>query len=124
MQYHLLEKRQPAGEWLAGHLGLCRALSMGTLALELLFPVAIAIRRLRPLFLLGGLAFHLGTIAFRGRRVLARLGPLPPLRPLDTLALAHPAAPLGISGERVGFGLDLRYGLSDQARERDSTSRG
>ena len=64
LQFYLLEKRQPAGEWLAAHLWLCRALSAAVLTFEVGFPIAIFARRLRPLFLVGGFAFHLGTIAF------------------------------------------------------------
>lgn len=64
LQYYLLQKYQPAGLWLASQLWLCRALSAGVLALELGFPLAIFAKRLRPLFLAGGLSFHLGTWLF------------------------------------------------------------
>jgi HTTM domain len=64
LQYYLIEKGRPAGLWLAEHLWLCQTLSAAVLALELGFPIAILARRLRPLFLLGGLLFHLGTIGF------------------------------------------------------------
>jgi hypothetical protein len=64
LQYYLLGKGMPAGEWLAEHLWLCRALSAAVLVFELGFPLAIVVRRLRAPFLVGGFAFHLGTTAF------------------------------------------------------------
>lgn len=64
LQFHLLDKGQPAGMWLAEHLWLCAALSMAVLALEIGFPLAIVLRRLRPFFLVGGFAFHIGTSVF------------------------------------------------------------
>ncbi|MFN2427529.1 MAG: HTTM domain-containing protein [Candidatus Binatia bacterium] len=66
LQFYLLHKGEPAGMWLAGHLWLCSALSAAVLALELGFPLAIFLRRLRPVFLIGGFAFHVGTSVFMG----------------------------------------------------------
>lgn len=64
LQFYLLEKARPAGLWLAPHLRLCRALSASVLAFELGFPIAVFLRRLRPIFLAGGFLFHLGTTVF------------------------------------------------------------
>jgi hypothetical protein len=61
LQYHLLDKGVPLGMWVAESIGACRALSTLVLVFELGFPLAIVLRRLRPLFLAGGVAFHLGT---------------------------------------------------------------
>ncbi|MFN2376294.1 MAG: HTTM domain-containing protein [Candidatus Binatia bacterium] len=66
LQFYLLQKDTAAGVWLAGHLGLCAALSAAVLVFELCFPVAIVAHRLRPWFLAGGLLFHLGTSVFLG----------------------------------------------------------
>jgi hypothetical protein len=64
LQFHLLEKQAPAGLWLAQDLVLCSILSGLVLAFELTFPVGIVFRRVRPMYLIGGLLFHLGTTVF------------------------------------------------------------
>lgn len=64
LQYYLLEKETPAGLWLASHLSLCQALSALVLVFELGFALSILWRRLRVPLLIGGFAFHLGTIVF------------------------------------------------------------
>lgn len=64
LQYYLLEKATPAGLWLAEHVWLCIALSAMVLAFELSWPLGVVLRRLRPVLLLAGLAFHWGTIVF------------------------------------------------------------
>ena len=48
LQYYLLQKATPAGLWLAEHLWLCCALSIGVLLFETGFPVAIVVRREAP----------------------------------------------------------------------------
>jgi hypothetical protein len=60
LQYHLLLLGTPAGERVAASMALCAALSALVLAFELGAPLGI-VRRLRPLVLAGGAAFHLGT---------------------------------------------------------------
>ena len=66
LQYHLLAKGEPAGVWLAEHLPLCTVLSILVLGFELAFPLSVVLRRLRPIFLVGGTLFHLGTTVFMG----------------------------------------------------------
>jgi hypothetical protein len=66
LQYYLIDKGAPAGAWIAASLPACRVLSILVLALELTFPLAIVIRPLRPLYLAGGFAFHLGTTWLMG----------------------------------------------------------
>lgn len=61
LQYHLLREGRVAGLWVAQHRWPCAALSTGALAFELGFPLAIFVRRLRPLFLAAGVCFHLGN---------------------------------------------------------------
>lgn len=64
LQYYLLEKATPAGLWLAEHVRLCIVLSVTVLVFELSWPLGVVWRRLRPVLLLSGLAFHWGTIIF------------------------------------------------------------
>jgi len=66
LQYHLLAKGEPAGLWLAEHLSLCTALSVLVLTFELTFLSGVLLRGLRPIFLVGGVLFHLGTTVFMG----------------------------------------------------------
>jgi hypothetical protein len=61
LQYHLVERGMPLGLVIAPHLWLCALLSAGALAFEMLFPVAIFVRRLRPWLLAAGVAFHVGN---------------------------------------------------------------
>lgn len=61
LQYYLLHRGLPAGEWVASSLTLCRVLSWGALLFELGFPLAIVVRRLRLPFLGLGVLFHLGN---------------------------------------------------------------
>jgi len=65
LQYFLLDKGLPAGAWLATRLDLCRAASVLVLAWELGFVLGV-FRRLRPIFLAGGVLFHAATTAFLG----------------------------------------------------------
>lgn len=53
-----LQWDRPLGLWLAQHHGLCVVLSVGTIAFELLFPLALFVRRARPFLLLSGIVFH------------------------------------------------------------------
>ena len=64
LQYYLLIKGAPLGEWLASHLWACAALSALVLIFEVGFPLGIVLRRLRALWLTAGLFFHLGTTYF------------------------------------------------------------
>jgi HTTM domain len=64
LQFYLLEKQAPAGLWLAQDVGLCRILSGLVLAFELTFPLGMVVRHVRPVYLIGGLLFHLGTRVF------------------------------------------------------------
>jgi len=64
LQYWLLDAGAPQSLWLASHLWLCTALSVATVAFELSFALGIAVRRLRPVLLVGGVLFHLGTTYF------------------------------------------------------------
>ena len=61
LQYHLLREGHVAGSLVAQHRWLCALLSTGALAFELGFPLAIFVRRLRPLFLATGVCFHLAN---------------------------------------------------------------
>jgi hypothetical protein len=65
LQQHLLSMsmlwERPLGAWLARQHELCVALSLGTLAFELAFPLAVFVPRTRPFFLVGGVVFHLAT---------------------------------------------------------------
>ncbi len=56
----LLYKGEPLGVFIAGSLWACRLLSIGTLGLELTFPLGVLSRHLRWPFLLGGVGMHLG----------------------------------------------------------------
>lgn len=49
---------RPLGVWLARQHSTCVALSIGTLAFELLFPLALVWRRARTVLLAAGVAFH------------------------------------------------------------------
>jgi hypothetical protein len=48
------------GLWIASHRWLSRALALGTVAVETLFPLALVSRRLRPFLVAGALAMQLG----------------------------------------------------------------
>jgi len=61
LQYHLLHHDTSVGRLLAPHLAICALLSTAALAFELLFPLAVVFRRLRPYFLAAGVCFHLGN---------------------------------------------------------------
>lgn len=54
-----LQWDRPLGVWLARHHDLCVALSIGTIAFELAFPLALFAPRARPWLLGAGVAFHL-----------------------------------------------------------------
>ena len=64
LQYWLLYMGTPWGTWMASHLWLCAAFSVATVVFELGFPIGIVIQRLRPVLLIGGALFHLGTTYF------------------------------------------------------------
>jgi uncharacterized membrane protein YphA (DoxX/SURF4 family) len=59
MLYSSLQWERPLGFRLAQHHDLCVALSVATLAFELLFPLALFVPRSRPALLLTGAVFHL-----------------------------------------------------------------
>ncbi|MEW6268743.1 MAG: HTTM domain-containing protein [Thermodesulfobacteriota bacterium] len=98
LQYYLLERGFPTGLWVAASPALCSALSWGALLFELVFPIAIVVRRLRLPFLAVGLLFHVGN------HVLLDLSfwPVPaiyllvvPWSELRRLSLARDAEPAG-----------------------------
>jgi hypothetical protein len=60
LQFHLLQKQTPLGVEFAEFPWLCALASAIVLAWQLGFPLGL-VRGLRPFFLLGGVAFHLGT---------------------------------------------------------------
>ena len=59
MLYSSLQWGRPLGYQLAQHHDLCVALSVATVAFELLFPLALFVPRSRPALLLAGAVFHL-----------------------------------------------------------------
>lgn len=61
LQFSLVKLGGAVAAVVASHLWLCALLSVGALAFELGFPLAIVVRRLRPWFLAAGFAFHLGN---------------------------------------------------------------
>lgn len=52
----------PIGAWLGSFHWICVFIAWMTLAFEMGFPLAILSRRLRPLFFLGGIGFHIGIM--------------------------------------------------------------
>ena len=64
LQFYLLAKGGPAAERLAASPALCCAASVAVLTFELAFPVAVFVRRLRPLAMVAGLVFHAATAVF------------------------------------------------------------
>ncbi len=60
LESYLLYRGVPLGVAIANVPLLCMVLSVSALAFELTFPVGVLIKRLRVLFLLGGLGMHLG----------------------------------------------------------------
>lgn len=56
--YSSVQWERPLGLWLARHHDLCVALSIGTIAFELAFPLALFSRRARPILLVWGVGFH------------------------------------------------------------------
>lgn len=58
MLYSSLQWERPLGFRLAQHHDLCAALSVATVAFELLFPLALFVPRSRPALLLAGAVFH------------------------------------------------------------------
>jgi hypothetical protein len=67
LQQHVLSMsllwERPLGAWVARQHELCVALSVGTVAFELAFPLAVFVPRTRRFFLIGGIVFHLATYA-------------------------------------------------------------
>lgn len=65
LQQHLLSMsllwERPLGTWLARQHELSALLSVGTLAFELAFPLAVFVPRSRSVFLVAGIVFHLAT---------------------------------------------------------------
>ncbi|MDG2307011.1 MAG: hypothetical protein P8R42_20660 [Candidatus Binatia bacterium] len=60
LQFHLLQKQVPLGIEFAEFPWLCAVASALVLSWQIGFPLGL-VRQLRPAFLLGGVAFHLGT---------------------------------------------------------------
>lgn len=58
MLYSAVQWERPLGLWLAQQHELCMALSIATIALELAFPLALFVPRLRPVLLASAVAFH------------------------------------------------------------------
>jgi hypothetical protein len=53
---------KPLGIWLSGNMALCRALGIATMIFECGFPLFVLLRWTNPLWLLLGVAFHLGIL--------------------------------------------------------------
>ena len=65
LQFHLLGGGRPLAEWMASSIWLCTAASVAVLFWELTFFLGIY-RPLRPFYLVGGFAFHVGTNVLMG----------------------------------------------------------
>lgn len=82
---HLEFGMRPVGVWLSAHPALLVPMSWVTLLFEASFPLAVLVRRLQPLVLGVGVAFHLGTL------VLMDVGSFWLVAPAAYPVLLHPS---------------------------------
>lgn len=78
------------GIWLSGISPLMRALSIGTIAFEVLFAPLVLLRRTNPFILLAGVGFHIGTA------LTMHVGTFPWVALSAYPAMLHPDAARGI----------------------------
>ncbi|MBC8110546.1 MAG: hypothetical protein H7Y04_05745 [Verrucomicrobia bacterium] len=64
LQFHLLTHQAPAGIWLARYGFLCMTLQFLVIAFELGFVLVVFFPKIRYVFIISGVLFHLGTYIF------------------------------------------------------------